>query len=141
MWPVWNNKTLHGILSPMKMGGFIFQGQWGVCLFLWAVGGLLQMEGITIRDFPGRLQYKFLVQLANAGPKFVKVNWANCHREVCRIKFYQIVTSDVLTSCHNLIKCYFDNLESSKGSQVFSEMLNPHQYNYFIVIVKSSYDV
>ena len=46
----------------------------------------------------GGPQYQFLVQLANAGPKSVKVNLANCHREVCRIKFYQIVTFDVLTS-------------------------------------------
>ena len=39
-----------------------------------------------------------VTQLANAGPKSVKVNLTNCHREVCRIKFYQIATSDVLTS-------------------------------------------
>ena len=52
--------------------------------------------------------------------------------------------------CENLIKCYFDNLGhvfiyqvhwSSKGSQVFSEMLNPHLYNDFIDLVKSSFVV
>ena len=46
----------------------------------------------------GGLQYQFLAQLANSGPKSVKVNLTNYHREVCKIKFYQIVTSDVLTS-------------------------------------------
>ena len=46
----------------------------------------------------GGLQYQFLAQLANAGPKSVKVNLTDCHREVCKVKFYQIVTSDVLTS-------------------------------------------
>ena len=95
-------------------------------------------EGVTIMDFLGGLQYQFLDQLANAGPKSLKVNWTNCHREVCRIKFYQIVTSDILTSCDNLIKCYFDNLGSSKGNQVFSETLNHHQYNDFIVLIKSA---
>ena len=56
------------------------------------------MGGVTIRDFPGGLQYQFLAQLANSGAKSVKVNLKNCHREVRRIKFHQIVTSDVLTS-------------------------------------------
>ena len=38
---------------PMKMGwGFIFQGQWGVCLFTWTLGGLVHVGGVTIRDFP-----------------------------------------------------------------------------------------
>ena len=55
------------------------------------------MGEVTIRDFPGGL-YQFLTRLANAGPKSVKVNLTNCHREVYRIKFYQIATSDVLTS-------------------------------------------
>ena len=96
---------LHGILSPPPPspphedeGGFIFQGQWGVCLFIWTMGGLLHMGGVTSRNFPGRLQYQFLAQLANAGLKTVQVKLTNCHREVCKIKFYQIVTSDVLTS-------------------------------------------
>ena len=44
------------------------------------------------------LQYEFLAQLANAGPKSVKVNLTNCHREISKIKFYQIVTSDNLIS-------------------------------------------
>ena len=49
--------------------------------------------------------------------------------------------------CDSLIKCYFDNLGhvvhywSSTGSQLFSEMLNPHQYNNFIDLVKSSFVV
>ena len=48
--------------------------------------------------------------------------------------------------CDNLIKCYFDNLGyvfihrvhywSSKGSQLFSEMLNHRQYDDFIDSVK-----
>ena len=56
------------------------------------------MGGVTIRDSLGGLQYQFLAQLANAGPKTVQVNSTNCHREVCKIKFYQIVTSDVILS-------------------------------------------
>ena len=46
------------------------------------------MGGVTIRDFPGGTHCQFLAQLASAGPKFVEVNLTNCHREVCRIKFY-----------------------------------------------------
>ena len=49
-------KGLHGALSstaPMKMGKYHFAGPVGVCLFLWTVGGLLHMGGVTIRDFPG----------------------------------------------------------------------------------------
>ena len=94
---------IHGILSPHEDGGggcgFIFQDQWGAFLFIWTLGGLLHMghmEGVTIRDFPG----------GNSSTNFwpnwqmqsIKVNLTNCHREVYRIKFYQIVTSDVLTS-------------------------------------------
>ena len=46
---------LHGILSPYKDGeeGFIVQSQWAVCLFIWTVGKLLRMGGVSIRDFPG----------------------------------------------------------------------------------------
>ena len=87
-------------LPPMKMegGGSFFRasggsafsyGQWGDS-FIWEESQL----AISL----GELQYSFLAQLAKAGPKSVKVNLTNCHREVCKIKFYQIVTSDVLTS-------------------------------------------
>ena len=50
----------HGILSPPQedgWGGVIFQGQWGVCFFIWAMGELLYMGGVTISNFPGELQY------------------------------------------------------------------------------------
>ena len=50
--------------------------------------------GISLRGTPVPIS----CQLANAEPKFVKANLTNCHREVRRIKFYQIITSDVLTS-------------------------------------------
>ena len=83
----------------MKMGvGVIFQGHWRFYLFIWTMGGLLHMGGVTIRDFPGGLKYQNLAQLTNAGPKSVNLNLTNCHRGVCSINFYQIVTSDVLTS-------------------------------------------
>ena len=58
------------------------------------------------------LQYQFLAQLANAGPKSVKVNLTNCYREVCRIKFYQIATFDVLTSLWQFDKMLFWWLET-----------------------------
>ena len=127
-------------------GGVIFQGLWS-CLafhmnngdsFIWGESQL----GISLEG----LQYQFFVQLANAGPKSVEVNLTNCHREVCRIKFYQIVTSDVLTSLWQ-----FDKLGHlfirwvhywiPKGNQVFAQMLNPHQYNDFIDLVKSYFVV
>ena len=82
----------------MKIGGSVFRaivesafsyGQWRDS-FIWGKSQL----GISLE----RLQYQFLAQLANPGPKSVKVNLRNCHREVCRIKFYQIVVSDMLTS-------------------------------------------
>ena len=87
---------LHGILSPYKdgEGGSLFRasgrsaflyGQWGNS-FVWGESQL----GISL----GGLQYQFLAQLANAGPKSIEV-LTNCHREVCTIKF---VASDVLTS-------------------------------------------
>ena len=46
-------------LPPRKMdgGGVIFQGQWGVCFFIWAMGELFYMGGVTISNFPGELQY------------------------------------------------------------------------------------
>ena len=88
-------------LSPGRWGGsgFIFQDQWGAFLFIWTLGGLLHMGhmgGVTIRDFPG----------GNSSTNFwpnwqmqsIKVNLTKYHRKVYRIKFYQIVTSDVLTS-------------------------------------------
>ena len=124
----------------------IFQGQWGVCLFIWTMGGLLHMGGVTIRDSLGGLLYQFLAQLANAGPKSVEVNLTNCHREVCRIKFYQIVTSDVLTSLWQFDKSghlfiHWVHYWIPNGNQVFAQMLNPHQYNDFIDLVKSYFVV
>ena len=65
------------------------------------------MGGITIRDFPGGTPVPISCQLANAEPKFVKANLTNCHREVRRIKFYQIITSDVLTSLWQFDKILF----------------------------------
>ena len=73
-------------------------------------GGTPSYGGVIIRDSLGGLQYQFLAQLANAGPKSVEVNLTNCHREICRIKFYQIATSDVLTSLLQFDKSYFDKL-------------------------------
>ena len=74
--------------SPhMKMGGgFIFQSQWGGgggLLFHMDNGGISLYGGVTMRDFRGGLHYQFLAELANAGPKSVKVNLTNCRKEVC----------------------------------------------------------
>ena len=107
-WHVVYIQMIHGIVSPHEDGeGFIFQGHWWVCFFIWTIGGLLYMGGVTIRDFPGGLQYQFFSQLANAEPKSVKVNLTNCHRKICKIKFYQIVTSDVLISLWQFDKRLF----------------------------------
>ena len=73
--------------SPhMKMGGgFIFQSQWGGggLLFHMDNGGSSLYGGVTMRDFRGGLHYQFLAELANTGPKSVKVNQTNCRKEVC----------------------------------------------------------
>ena len=96
----------NGILSPHedggegRGGGLIFQDLWGVYLFIWTLGGLVHMGhmgGVTIRDFPGGgIPVPISCQIGKCSS--IKVNLTNCHREVCKIKFYQIVTSDVLTS-------------------------------------------
>ena len=54
--------------------------------------------GVTIRDFPGGTPVPISCPIGKWRTKSIKVNLTNCHREVCRIKFYQIVTSHVLTS-------------------------------------------
>ena len=71
-------KGLHVVLSPNEDGWLYFSGPVGISLFLWTFGGLLHMGGGGISL--GGLQYHFLTQLANAGPKSVKVNLTNCHR-------------------------------------------------------------
>ena len=88
-------------------GGCHFSGSAGVCLFLWLVGDSFIWGESQLGISLGRFRYQFLTQLANAGPKSVKVNSTNSHREVCRIKFYQIATSDVLT--YQFDKMLFDN--------------------------------
>ena len=97
-------KGLHGILPPMKiqggegLGGLICQCQWRSVFSYGQWGNFFIWEKSQLGISLGGLQYQFLTRLANAGPKSVKVNLTNCHREVYRIKFYQIATSDVLTS-------------------------------------------
>ena len=86
---------------PMKMGGegLFFRtsgvstfsyGYWGdsiICVTWWEsqLGICLGWTPVPISCQTGKC-------------RFIKVNLTNCHREVCRIKFYQIDTSDVLTS-------------------------------------------
>ena len=96
----------------MKMGrggeGVIFLGQWGVCFFIWTMGILLHKGGDSQLGISlGGLQYQFLAQLAKAGPKSVKASLTNRHREACKIKFYQTVTSDVLPSLRQFDKILF----------------------------------
>ena len=84
---------IHGILSPHEDGEeAIFQGQWGVCLFIWTVEGSFiwgiwgqSKLGVSL----GELQYQLLAQLAN----FIKLS---------------LLMS--LHLCDNLIKFYFDKL-------------------------------
>ena len=93
---------------PQWRWGVIFQGQWGVCFFICQMGrGLLYMGGIPIRGFPGETPVPISCPISKARPKSAKVNLTNCHREICRIKFYQIVTSDVLTSLWQFDKMLF----------------------------------
>ena len=84
-----------GLSFHMDMGGEYF--------FIWRYASYETKLGISL----GGLQYQFLAQLANGRPKSVKVNLTNCHREVCTIKFYQIVTYDVLTSPWQFDKMLF----------------------------------
>ena len=110
---------------PMKIGGGGMGGGWGGAgrgsffsasgglpfhmdigggyFFIWRYASYETKLGISL----GGLQYQFLAQLANGRPKSVKVNLTNCHREVCTIKFYQIVTYDVLTSPWQFDKMLF----------------------------------
>ena len=87
-----------GLLFRASGGSVFSYGQWGHS-FIWGKSQL----GISL----GGPQYQFLAQLTNAGPNCVKVNLTNCHREVCRIKFHQTVTSDVLTSLWQFDKMLF----------------------------------
>ena len=85
---------------PMKMGGSFFKTSGGLPFHIDSVegGGYFIWGESQLGISVGGLQYQFLAQLANAGPRSVTVNLTSCHREVCKIKFYQIVTSDVLNS-------------------------------------------
>ena len=87
---------------PHEDGGFVFQGQWGGggggLPFYIDNGGPLHMGESQLGISLGGLRYQFLAQSATSRPKSVKVNLINCHREVCRINFDPIVTSDALAS-------------------------------------------
>ena len=73
--------------------GCTFQGQWG-----FYSRGTLSYEtygGVTIRDFPGGNADPISYPIGKCRTKSIKVNLTNFHREIYRIKFYVIVTSDV----------------------------------------------
>ena len=82
---------IYMVSFPMKMrGGSYFSGP---------VRGLLRMahmRGVAIRDFPGWTPVPISCPTGKCRTKSITVSLRNCHREVCRIKFYQIVASDVL---------------------------------------------
>ena len=128
-----NNSLTCNPLPPWRWRGVSFfrasggsassYGQWADS-FRWGESQL----GILL----GGIQYQFLAQLASTGSKSVEVNLTNCDIKICRSKFYQILTSDILT---------FYPLSTLLEPQVFSEMLNPHQYNDFIDLVKISFVV
>ena len=104
-----NQSTCMVSAPPMMMGGDHSSGPvWrGVCFFIWTVGRLLHMGWVTIRDFPGGTPVPISCPIGKWRTKSIKVNLTNCHREVCRIKFYQIVTSHVLTSLWKFDKMLF----------------------------------
>ena len=54
--------------------------------------------GVTITDFPGGTAVPISCPISQCRTKSIKVNLTNFYREICGIKFYLIVTSDVLTS-------------------------------------------
>ena len=87
---------IHGILCPHEDGGvgLFFRtngvsafsyGHWGNS-FIWGIWGESQL-GISLGVTPVPIS----CQIGKC--RSMKVNLTNCHREVCRIKLYQIVTS------------------------------------------------
>ena len=97
---------------PIKMvvvGGH-FSGPVGVYLFLWPVGGLLHMGRVIMRDFLGGTPVPISYPTGQCRTQVCKSELTNYHREVCRIKFYQTATSDVLISLWQCDKILFDNL-------------------------------
>ena len=100
-------KVIHGILSPQEDGGSFFRASGGLLFHMDNGGDSIIWGKSQLGISLGELQHQFLAQLANTGPKSVKVNLTNCRREVCQIKFYEIVTSDVLTSLWQFDKMLF----------------------------------
>ena len=81
----------------MKMGGggVIFQDQWGgqgVRLFIWTVGGLLHMGGVTILDFPG------------GTPVPISCPIGKCRTQVCKSESNKLsqrsLQNQILSNCH-----------------------------------------
>ena len=79
---------------PHEDKGIHFSGPVGGLPFHIDNGATPSYGGVTNRDFPGRTPASISCPIA----KSVKVNLTNCHKEVCRTKFYQIVTSEILAS-------------------------------------------
>ena len=91
---------IHGILSSSPW-------RWERVYFSGPVGGLpYHMDsrgtpsygkygGVRISDFPGGNAVPISSPIGKCRTKSIKVNLTNFHREICRIKFYLIVTSDV----------------------------------------------
>ena len=67
-------------LPPKKIdgGGVIFQGQWGVCFFIWAMGELLYMGGVTVSNFPG------------GTPVLISCPIGKSRTKVCKSKFNKL---------------------------------------------------
>ena len=87
---------------PWRQGDSFFRASAGLPFHI-DNGATPSYGGVTNRDFPGRTPASISCPIA----KSVKVNLTNCHKEVCIIKFYQIVTSDVLASLSLLDKMLF----------------------------------
>ena len=87
--PAWIHGALMVSSPSMKMGRFFFQGQLGVYVFIWTTS----YEGVIFRDYSRRTPPPFSCPIGKCRVQVLKVNLTN-HREVCRTKFYQILTSN-----------------------------------------------
>ena len=74
------SETVGGLPYHMDSGGTPSYGTYG---------------GVRIRDFPGGTAVPISCPIGKCRTKSIKVNLTNFHREICRTKFYLIVTSDV----------------------------------------------
>ena len=83
----------HGILSSHEDGEVHFSGPVGSLCFHMDDGQTTSYEGVTFRNYSRWTPPPFSCPIGKCRVQVLKVNLTN-HREVCRIKFYQILTSN-----------------------------------------------